>query len=179
MAFELTPDRLKIFEELVPRYPTRQALTIPLLHLCQEQHGYISPEVVAYVAKALGLSTADVQGVVTFYTLFQQKPTGRNVVWVCRTLSCELMGARPLMHHMEEKLGIHAGETTEDGEFTLLTAECLAACGQGPMMQLNDEYHENLTPEKVDQILADARKKRDPGCKATHSPVGIRSRASR
>ena len=179
MAFELSSDRKAILDELLPRYPTKQALTIPLLHLCQEQHGWISPEIVAFVAKALGLSTADVQGVVTFYTLFQQKPTGRNVLWVCRTLSCELMGGRHITHHLEEKLGIHVGETTPDGEFTLLNAECLAACGQGPMMQLNDEYHENLTPERVDQLLADARRKRDAQCKATHGPVGIRSRGAR
>lgn len=179
MAFELTPERLALFEELLPKYPTRQALTIPLLHICQEQHGYITPEIVAFVAKRLGLTTADVQGVVTFYTLFQQKPTGRNVLWVCRTLSCELMGARPLQKHIEETLGIHAGETTEDGEFTLFTAECLAACGQGPMMQLNDEYHENLTPERVDALLAEARRTKDARCKATHGPIGIRSRASK
>ena len=106
MAFELTPERLSLFEELLPRYPTRQALTIPLLHLCQEQNGYITPEVVAYVAKRLGLTTADVQGVVTFYTLFQQKPTGRNVIWVCRTLSCELAGAREITKSLEKKLGV-------------------------------------------------------------------------
>ena len=179
MAFELTPERLAIFEELLPKYPTKQALTIPLLHICQEQQGHITDEVIGYVAKTLSLSTADVKGVVTFYTLFQQKPTGRNVVWVCRTLSCELMGARSIQHHLEEKLGVHAGETTEDGEFTLLTAECLAACGQGPMLQLNDEYHENLTPERVDQILVEARRNKDARCKATHGPVGIRSRASK
>ena len=96
MAFELTPERLAIFEELLPKYPTKQALTIPLLHICQEQLGHISTEVIEYVAKKLALSTADVKGVVTFYTLFQQKPVGRNVVWVCRTLSCELMGARSI-----------------------------------------------------------------------------------
>lgn len=176
MAFELTPERLAIFEELLPKYPTKQALTIPLLHICQEQAGHISDEVIEYVAKKLSLSTADVKGVVTFYTLFQQKPVGRNVVWVCRTLSCELMGAREITKTLEQKLGCHVGETTKDGEFTLLQAECLAACGGGPMIQLNDEYFENLTPEKLDAILDAARKKKDGGCAATFSPVGIRAR---
>jgi NADH:ubiquinone oxidoreductase subunit E len=89
------------------------------------------------------------------------------------------MGARSIQHHLEEKLGVHTGETTEDGEFTLFTAECLAGCGQGPMLQLNDEYHENLTPERVDQILVEARRSKDARCKVTHSPVGIRGRASK
>lgn len=179
MAFELTPERLAIFQELRPRYPTAQALTIPLLHICQEQEGWISPEVVQYVAKALSLSTADVQGVVTFYTLFQQKPVGRNVIWVCRTLSCELTGAKGITHALEKKLGIHVGETTADGEFTLLEAECLAACGQGPMMQLNDAYHEHLTPEGLDAILDKARAQRDTRVAASFSPIGIRSRKER
>lgn len=176
MAFELTPERLAIFEELLPKYPTKQALSIPLLHICQEQLGHISAEVIEYVAKKLALSTADVKGVVTFYTLFQQKPVGRNVVWVCRTLSCELMGARSIKDALEQKLGCHVGETTGDGEFTVLEAECLAACGSGPMMQLNDEYFENLTPEKLDDILDAARRKKDAGCAATFSPIGIRAR---
>jgi NADH-quinone oxidoreductase subunit E len=176
MAFELTPERLAIFEELLPKYPTKQALTIPLLHICQEQLGHISAEVIEYVAKTLSLSTADVKGVVTFYTLFQQKPVGRNVVWVCRTLSCELMGARDITKALEKKLGCHVGGTTDDGEFTLLEAECLAACGGGPMLQLNDEYHENLTVEGLDAIIDAARKKKDAGCAVTFSPIGIRAR---
>ena len=176
MAFELTAERLAIFEELLPKYPTKQALTIPLLHICQEQLGHISPDVIEYVAKKLSLSTADVKGVVTFYTLFQQKPVGRNVVWVCRTLSCELMGARDITQALEQKLGCHVGETTKDGEFTLLKAECLAACGGGPMIQLNDEFHENLTPEKLDAILDAARRQKDAGSAVTFSPIGIRAR---
>lgn len=173
MAFELTSDRKAILDELLPRYPTKQALTIPLLHICQEQNGHIDEGVIAYVAKTLGVSTADVQSVVTFYTLFMQKKVGRNVIWVCRTLSCELMGAREITHSLEKKLGVHCGETTKDGEFTLLKAECLAACGQGPMMQLNDRYYENLTPESLDAIIDDARKRRDDKVKAAFSPVGI------
>ncbi len=176
MAFELTPERLAIFEELAPKYPTKQALTIPLLHICQEQHGWVSEEVIQYVAKKLDLSTADVQGVVTFYTMFMQKQVGRNVVWVCRTLSCELMGARDLTHALEKKLGCHVGETTADGEFTLLNAECLAACGQAPMIQLNDKFYENLTPEQVGAIVDEARRTRDDRVKASFSPIGLRTR---
>lgn len=175
MAFELTPERLAIFDDLLPKYPAKQALTIPLLHLCQEQLGHVSTEVIEYVAKKLSLSTADVKGVVTFYTLFQQRPVGRNVVWVCRTLSCELLGAREITRSLEKKLDCRVGETTRDGEFTLLQAECLAACGGGPMLQLNDEFHESLTPEKLDAILDAARLKKDGRCAVTFSPVGIRA----
>lgn len=173
MAFELTSDRKAILDELLPRYPTKQALTIPLLHICQEQNGYINEDVIAFVAKTLSLSTADVQGVVTFYTLFMQKKVGRNVIWVCRTLSCELAGAREITHCLEKKLGVHCGETTKDGEFTLLKAECLAACGQAPMIQLNDRFYENLTPDQLDAIIDDAKKRRDDKVKAAFSPVGV------
>jgi NADH-quinone oxidoreductase subunit E len=101
---------------------------------------------------------AHVQGVVTFYTLFNQKPVGKHQVWVCRTLPCALRGAGELLHHCEKKLGIHAGETTPDGAITLRTAECLASCGTAPMIQVDKDYHENLTPEKVDAILDGLRR---------------------
>jgi NADH-quinone oxidoreductase subunit E len=113
----------------------------------------VSEEVIEFVAKKLDLSTAHVQGVVTFYTLFNQKPVGKHQVWVCRTLPCALRGAYDVLAQCEKKLGIHAGETTKDGKVTLRTAECLASCGTAPMMQVNKEYHENLTPERVDEIL--------------------------
>jgi NADH-quinone oxidoreductase subunit E len=172
MAFELSPERRAVLDDLLPRYPTKKALTIPLLHLCQEQEGWCSPEVIEFVARTLDVSTAHVQGVVTFYTSFMQGKVGKHVIWVCRTLSCELAGAADLQKHLEKRLGCHAGETTKDGQFTLLKGECLAACGQGPMMQLDDEYFENLTPEKVDQILADARDR--AGVAIAFSPVSGR-----
>ena len=153
MAFELNPARLAIFQELLPRYPTKQALTIPLLHLCQEQLGHISSEVVDYVAKTLGLATSEVQGVVTFYTMFMQKKVGRNVVWVCRTLSCDLRGGKAIQEHLEKRLGCHAGETTRDGQWTLKKAECLAGCGYGPMVQIDDRFFENLTPAALDAVM--------------------------
>ena len=152
--FSLTPERERTFEEILSRYPNRQAACIPVLHLCQDQHGWCSPELVAFVAERLGLSTAHVQGVVTFYTLFNQKPVGKHQVWVCQTLSCALRGADEVLHHCEKRLGIHVGETTKDGKVTLRTAECLAACGQAPMMQVDKDFHENLTLADVDTILS-------------------------
>lgn len=153
MAFALTPEREREVDELVTRYPTKRAALIPTLWVCQRQHGWLPPEAMAWVAERLELSTAQVKGVVTFYTMFFQEPVGENVIWVCRTLSCDLRGAKLVQEHLEEKLGCHAGETSKDGKFTLLKAECLAACGQAPMVQINDDYFENLDLKKVDEIL--------------------------
>ena len=106
-----------------------------------------------FVADRLELSTAHVQGVATFYHLFNREKPGKHQVWVCRTLSCALRGGEELVKHCEKRLGIHVGETTKDGRITLRTAECLASCGSAPMMQVDKTYHENLTPERVDEIL--------------------------
>lgn len=158
MPFALTAEREQKLADLLTRYPTKMAACIPLLHLCQEQHGWVSEEIIAYVSHKLDLPPAHVKGVVTFYTLFNQKPVGRHQVWVCRTLPCALRGAGAILEHCEKKLGVHAGETTKDGAITLRTAECLASCGTAPMMQVDKTYHENLTAEKVDAILDGLRK---------------------
>jgi NADH-quinone oxidoreductase subunit E len=152
-SFALTPEREKQLEEILTRYPNAMAATIPALHLCQEQHGWVSEEVMQWVATRLGISAAHVEGVATFYTLFNKHPVGKHQVWVCRTLSCALNGADEVLHHCERRLRIHAGETTADGKITLRTAECLAACGGAPMIQVDRDYHERLTLPQVDQIL--------------------------
>jgi len=154
MPFALTPDRESVLREILPRYPTKMAVTLPLLHLCQEQNGFIDDDVIQFVAHRLDLPPAHVQGVVTFYTLYNQKPVGKHQIWVCRTLPCALRGAYDVIRQCEKKLGIHCGETTKDGKVTLRTAECLASCGTAPMMQIDKEYHENLTPDRVDAILS-------------------------
>lgn len=153
MAFSLSPEREEQVEEILTRYPERRAALLPVLWLCQRQKGWISPDVVDYVSGRLGLSTAVVKGVVTFYTMFFDEPVGENVVWVCRTLSCDLRGGKVIQEHLEKKLGCTAGHTSSDGKFTLLKAECLAACGQAPMVQINDYYYENLDTELLDRIL--------------------------
>jgi NADH-quinone oxidoreductase subunit E len=155
MAFALPPDREKELEEILTHYPEKRAACLPALWLCQRQNGWISPDVIAYVAERLQLTTAQVKGVVTFYTMFFEEPVAPNVVWVCRTLSCDLRGAKAVQEHLEKRFGCHAGGTSSDGRFTLLKAECLAACGQAPMVQINDDYHENLTLEKLDTIIDD------------------------
>jgi NADH-quinone oxidoreductase subunit E len=153
MSFALTEERERTLQDILSRYPTKMAACIPTLHLCQEQHGWVSDEICEYVAKRLALSAAHVKGVATFYSLFNKEPVGKHQVWVCRTLPCALAGAESVLHHCEKRLGIHAGQTTKDGKVTLRTAECLASCGTGPMMQVDRDYHENLTTAEVDKIL--------------------------
>jgi NADH-quinone oxidoreductase subunit E len=155
MTFTLAAESEKIVDELLTRYPTKQAACLPLLHLCQRQAGWVSPDVIQYVSRRLELPASEVQGVVTFYTMYHQKPVAPNVVWVCRTLSCELRGARELQAHIEKRFGCGVNGTSQDGLFTLKKAECLAACGQAPMVQINDDYHENLTVDALDRILDD------------------------
>jgi NADH-quinone oxidoreductase subunit E len=154
MPFALSADRERTLEEILTRYPTKMAACIPLLLLCQEQNeNYVDDDVVLFVASRLDLPPAHVKGVVTFYTLLNKKPVGKHQVWICRTLPCALRGAGDVLSQCEKKLGIHAGETTADGKVTLRTAECLASCGTAPMMQVDKDYFENLTPERVDEIL--------------------------
>jgi len=154
MAFALSEEREREVEEILARYPNKMAACIPVLHLCQDNNeGWVSPDVIDYVAQRLELSTAHVKGVVTFYSLFNESPPGQHQVWVCRTLSCALRGGGALLTHAERKLGVKVGETTKDGRVTLRTAECLASCGSGPMIQVDKSYHENLTVEEFDRIL--------------------------
>lgn len=169
MAFALTPDRDKQVDALLARYPTRRAALLPVLWLCQRQHGWCSPEVIDFVAKRLQVSTATVKGIVTFYTMFFEEPVGENVVWVCRTLSCELRGAKAIQEHLESRFGCSAGHTSKNGKFTLLKAECLAACGQAPMVQINDRYYEDLNIEKLDAIIEAHEKEGAEAAAAKHA----------
>lgn len=153
MAFALTPEREQQVDDIITRYPTRRAALIPVLWVCQKQNSWISPDVIDYVSARLDISAAAVKGVVTFYTMFHEHEVGENVVWVCRTLSCDLRGAKAVQEHLEERFGCHAGGTSTNGKFSLFKAECLAACGQGPMIQINDRYFENLDLKKLDEIL--------------------------
>lgn len=153
MAFSLSDEMEKVVDELIARYPTTRAACIPVLHLCQEEQGWVSPDVIDYVARRLDMSTSQVKGVVTFYTMYHQHEVAPNVVWVCRTLSCDLRGAKTIQEHLEKRLGCGVGGTSKDGKVTLLKAECLASCGTAPMIQLNDAFHEDLDIAKMDAIL--------------------------
>jgi NADH-quinone oxidoreductase subunit E len=154
MAFALSEEREQELTKILSRYPNKMAACIPALHLCQDANeNWVSEEVIDFVARRLELNAAHVQGVVTFYSLFNQTKPGKHQVWVCRTLSCALRGSGALIEHCEKRLGVHLGETTRDGKITLRTAECLAACGTAPVMQVDKTYHENLTVESMDRIL--------------------------
>jgi NADH-quinone oxidoreductase subunit E len=153
MPFALSADRERELNDILSRYPNRRAACIPILHLCQEQEGFVSDDIIEFVAKRLDLSPAQVKGVTTFYTLLNTHPPGKHQVWVCKTLSCALRGAEEIISHCEKKFGIHVGETSADGKVTLRTAECLASCGTAPMMQVDKTYYENLTTSEVDRIL--------------------------
>jgi NADH-quinone oxidoreductase E subunit len=153
MAVEFSPEALKTFEEIIARYPKKEAAMLPVLYLAQEEFGYLGPEAIEYVAKLMGQSPAQVRGVVSFYTMLNMKPTGRYHIQVCRTLPCALRGAERLTTFIKKTLGIEVGQTTMDGKFKLSEVECLASCGTAPMMQINDDYYENLTAEKTAEIL--------------------------
>jgi NADH-quinone oxidoreductase subunit E len=162
MAFSLDSEQERRFEEIVSRYPNKQAACIPVLHLCQSANRkQITDEVIIYVAERLGLSAAHVQGVVTFYTQFNTSPCGRHEIWVCRTLSCALRGASDVLNACEQKLGVRVGETSADGRFTLRTAECLASCGTAPMMQIDERYYENITKADVERIIDEIQTQTD------------------
>jgi NADH-quinone oxidoreductase subunit E len=139
--------------DLLGRYPTAQAALLPLLWLCQERWGWISRGTVAAVSERLGLSPAYVEGVITFYTMYRREPPGRYLLQVCTTLSCQLCGTAGLVEHLKGKLGIDFGQTTGDGRFSLVDVQCLGACGEAPVIQVNDDYYGNLTVDALDRLL--------------------------
>jgi len=149
----LGPDFEARVDALVAKYPKPKAALLPVLWEVQRAKGAIDLAAEEWVAGRLGISPAHVHGCVTFYTMYKQRPSGRHHIQVCTTLSCMLRGSDELLHHLERKLGIKPGETTPDGKFSLVKVECLGSCGTAPMFQLNDDYHEDLTLEKVDSLL--------------------------
>jgi NADH-quinone oxidoreductase subunit E len=150
---QFSPAQLAEVRRLQGLYPDPRGALLPVLHLAQDTFGFISLAVEEYVADLFDLAPAHVHEVVTFYTMFFRAPKGRHVLSVCHNLSCHLLGAKGILEHLTRRLGIAIGETTEDGKVTLLAVECLCACEQAPMMQVDDRYEGRLTPAKVDAIL--------------------------
>ena len=138
-------------------HETNQSALIPALHAAQEDQGWLSEETQREVAGLLGLTEQTVRGVVSFYTMFYQRPVGKYVLQVCRNLSCCAMGGHRLQKQIEEKLNVKEGETTTDGRFTLLSVECLGSCGTAPVMMVNDKYYENLSAQDVDRLLTELK----------------------
>ena len=142
------------FEHILTRYPNKEAALLPTLHLAQEVWGWISPEVVYYVGDLLDLSPANVFGVVSFYNMYNQRPVGKYHLQVCTNLSCMVNNAYDVYDRICERLNINPGETTKDGKYTVVEVECLGSCDTAPVVQVNNEYHENLGVERVDELLA-------------------------
>jgi NADH-quinone oxidoreductase subunit E len=149
------PDQAKV-REIVDRYPyeRRASAIMPVLWLAQERFGFLSQEAIELTARSIDVPEPDVAAVATFYTMYHLEPVGRHVLQVCCTLSCSIMGAEKIVAYLERKLGIHVGETTADGRFTLKKVECLASCGTAPMLQVNErKFDENLDEAAVDRLL--------------------------
>lgn len=155
MTLIFTEKNEKQFQTVVARYPSdhKRAALLPVLWIAQRQWGYLSHEVMTYVAERLELHPSEVMNTATFYTLFNKEAVGQFHIQVCTNLSCWLRGSDDIVNTCKEKLGIDVGETTPDGKFTLNHVECLASCGTAPMMQVNDQYHENLSCDQVATMI--------------------------
>lgn len=175
MALKFSEETEQKFQELVSRYPNTHAALLPALLLAQSEFGWVSVEVMDYLAERLELNPAQVLSTATFYTMVNKQPIGKAHIQICTTLSCALCGGYEIMEHLEERLGVRAGETTPDGKYTLSEVECLASCGTAPMFQITFadgeiEYYENLTPDSVDELLEELDKRLEelPAPQAMH-----------
>ncbi|MDX1682904.1 MAG: NADH-quinone oxidoreductase subunit NuoE [Phycisphaeraceae bacterium] len=139
--------------DVLVKYPNRRAAALPVLHAVQHKHGYLPFQALEEVGEFLGVPAAEIYDTATFYEEFFLEPRGEYVIWVCQSISCELLGHDSLLDKVRDKLGIEPGETTEDGRFTLMTAECLGSCGTAPVALVNEKLHENLTADNLDTIL--------------------------
>ncbi len=147
----------KEFQKLLSRYDSKRSALLPVLHLAQDEFGWMSEPVIKYVADLMGLSTAQVLEVVTFYHMFHKKPVGEHHLQFCVTLSCWMQGSHQLMKSTCSRLGIREGETSADGKFTVSAVECLGSCGSAPVVQVNETYYENLSPEKLNRLISSCR----------------------
>jgi NADH-quinone oxidoreductase E subunit len=171
--FTYTLENRARFEEIVRRYPAdrRRSAVLPALYLAQNQQGYITANAIRHVAELLGITAADVEDVVSFYTMFYTRPVGRFVLQVCRTLSCALNGAERVTEELEAKLGIKAGQTDATATFTLLEVECLGACDRAPVVMVNDAWHECLRPEDASKLVDDLRARGEAALSGCHHAV--------
>lgn len=161
--YEFTKEELEKIDKIIAKYPNPQPAVMPVLWMAQDKFGHVEDDVQRLVAKTLNLPEAHVHGVATFYTQYYKEKMGKYVLDVCTSFSCQVCGAYDTLKYLEDKLGIKAGETTQDGLFSIQSVECLGACGYAPMMQItNDVYANNLTPEKIDSIIDDLRKDKMP-----------------
>ena len=151
----LTEDNVRLAREIIARYPRSRSATIPLLHLAQQQDGYVTNEAMAHIGELVGATSAEVFGTASFYEMFKFEPVGKYLINICGTMSCALLGAEELIHHAEHRLGVKLGGTTADGNFTLERAECQAACTEAPCLQVNYRYRYRVTPADFDALVDD------------------------
>jgi NADH-quinone oxidoreductase E subunit len=153
MPFKFTEENLKKIEAVRKKYPTALAAVMPVVYIAQEQNGYISNEAMEEIALVLGIDKVNVLSVVTFYTMYHTKPMGKYHVQVCTNVSCMLRGGYQIWDQVKDKLGLDHMQVTSDSKFSLEEVECMGACGYAPMIAVNEDYYENLTKEKVEEIL--------------------------
>jgi NADH-quinone oxidoreductase E subunit len=153
MSFKFTPENLVRINNEIAKYPVKKPAVMASLYIGQEQNGYISNEVISEVATLLEMTAEEVLGVVTFYTMYHQKPMGKHHIQVCTNVSCMLRGGYEIWNQVKEKLGIRNMEVTGDGKFSLEEVECMGSCGTAPMLAVNEDYFENLTKEKVEELI--------------------------
>ena len=151
----LTDECVVTAKEIIARFPRKKSALIPLLHLAQEQDGYVAQDAMVHIAELLDLAPAEVYGTASFYEMFKFHPVGKYCINICTNISCQLVGAWNLLHHAEERLGIKSGGTTEDGLFTIEDVECIAACTEAPALQVNYRYRYKVTPESFDALITE------------------------
>ena len=151
----LSEERVATAKEIIGRFPRRKSALIPLLHLAQEQDGYVAQDAMVHIAELLDLAPAEVYGTASFYEMFKFHPVGKYCINICTNISCQLVGAWNLLHRAEERLGIKSGGTTQDGLFTIEDVECIAACTEAPALQVNYRYRYKVTPESFDALIND------------------------
>lgn len=153
MEFKFTPENLERINKEIEKYPVKKPAVMATLYIAQEQNGYISNEVIKEVASLLEMTSEEVLGVVTFYTMYFQKPMGKNHIQVCTNVSCMLRGGYEIWNQVKEKLGVDNMGVTADGNFSIEEVECMGSCGTAPMLAVNEDYYENLTKEKVEELI--------------------------
>ncbi len=157
MSMHLKPETLQKIDKIIPRYPTKRSASLPLLHLIQEDQGYISKEAIEWISAKLDLEPINIYEILSFYPMLRQSPIGKTHVKVCRTLSCALRGAYSVCNQLQEELQCPLGQTSPDGEFTIEFVECLASCHTAPVVQVDQELHSTITPDKVPEFIAKLR----------------------
>jgi NADH-quinone oxidoreductase E subunit len=161
MSEDLFKEKKAQIAEIIKRYPTKESAAMAILYIAQKEFGYLSPEVIRNIAKEIGVQDSSLLGVVSFYTMYHRQPKGRYHIQVCTNLSCSLLGAEHLLSYLQKRLKIRVGEVTQDGLFSLEEVQCLASCGTAPVVQINEDYYENLTQERLEEILLMLQRRQD------------------